>query len=560
MIVIKPKNAFLKSLFFTEPKRSKQFVLQENSNESLKTNTDKTKKENGVNPPPAISSKLEDNLNYMKMRYSIPLNTDAEIREFELNMNEQSLNAFLVFFDGMVDRKSVNDNILYPLMIFSNLNTKGEVDLLTNITKHLLPSNQIQKSSDYNQIIRAINSGSCGLFIEGLEQALIIDAKGYDHRSIEKPSNEQTVRGPQESFIEVLRSNTSLIRKRLNDEDLIVEGFEIGERGKTLCSMLYIKDIANESLVNEVRRRLLGIKVDYLSDSGQMEHMIEDSSIIPVPQVLATERPDKAAYYLSQGRVCIIIDGASYVLVLPLTMIDFIQTSEDIYTRFPYANFLRFIRVIGILSGILLPALYIALTNYHQEMIPTSLLLAIQSTREKVPFPSAVEIFIMELSFELIREAGIRIPGIIGPTLGIIGALILGQAAVSANIVSPILIVIVSLTGLGSFTVPDYSFGYSVRIMRFVFILFALFAGFLGLTTGVLLYLLCLCQAKSFGVPIMAPYGPKADSKKSNFLFRHPAWDEELRPDFLNTKDSTKEPKISKQWDNPKGSEDDSNE
>ena len=258
---------------------------------------------------------------------------------------------------------------------------------------------------------------------------------------------------------------------------------------------------------------------------------------------------------LTEGRVAIIVNGSPFALVMPITINDLIHSPEDLYLRFPYANLLRIIRIFAIFMSVMLPGIYLAITNFHHEMIPTDLLFAIEASREKVPFPSLVEILIMEISFELIREAGIRIPGPIGPTLGIIGALILGQAAVAANIVSPVMVIIVAVTGIGSFAIPNFSLGFAFRVMRFAYIFLGAMVGFLGIATGAFIQGVWLINAKSFGVPFISPYAPKTAGSYIDGFFRAPVWKQEKRPDFVNPKDVERQPKISRKWRRPENGE-----
>ena len=411
-----------------------------------------------------------------------------------------------------------------------------------------MPHCQVSINKAYKKAVEEVNFGGCALIVDGLAVCFTADVKGWDHRGIEKPNNEIIIKGPQEAFNEVLRTNSAQIRKRLKDEDLIVEDVLVGKVSRTPCSIMYIKDVVNEALVAEIRRRLEGIRVDYLLDAGALEQLIEDSTIYPSPQMISTERPDYVSELLVSGRVAIIVDGSPNVLVVPITAYDLMHSPEDNYIRYPYVNLLRYIRYIAGFLALLLPGLYVAVTNYHHEMIPTDLLLAIEASREKVPFPSLVEILLMELSFELIREAGLRVPGPIGPTLGIIGALILGQAAVAANIVSPILIIIVAVTGIGSFAIPTYSLAYSIRILRFAFIFLGVLAGFLGITMGLFIAGSWSTALKSFGVPFMAPLGPRTSNKFKNVIFKAPEWKMENRPDYLNTKKKKMQDKYSMQW------------
>jgi spore germination protein KA len=508
-----------------------------------------------------ISTKLSNNLEYMKKVYNIPINGDIIIREFEITVKNGSIGAFIIFFDGMTDRMVINLAILQPLMLLSNLDIRGDEDNVASyVKKHLIPQNQLKVGKNYHEIIDGINFGACGLFIDGIDTAFIADVKGWEHRGVERPNTEVVIRGPQEGFNEVLRANTALVRKILKDEDLMAEDVAVGRRSKTPCSLLYIKDIANDSLVNEVRKRLNKIELDYIIDSGELEQMLEDSTFLPGPQIIATERPDRVASMLSEGKVAVIMNGSPFALVMPATILELLHSPEDAYARFPYANLFRFVRIIGILLSLLLPGSYVAITNYHQEMIPVDLLFAISASREKVPFPSVVEILIMEMAFELIREAGIRIPGPVGPTLGIIGALILGQAAVSANIVSPILIIIVAVTGIGSFAVSNFSLAISIRVLRFAYILLGASAGFLGITLGLFLQGLWFTSAKSFGLPYTASFGPKTKNIFIDALTRAPLWMQEERPGYLNAKVRRKQPEISRKWEYGKPEDDEDGE
>ncbi len=573
-------NVFKKILIFTEPNKQEQFTLRapddsgtDGSSSDMRTQDSKANdkqdikqdskqdriereietKNDEAKKKPETSDKISDDIDvslaFMKKIYSIPVNCDIIVREFSIRYENELARAFIMFFDGMTDREIINNYILKPLMVDSikELHNNAE-DLHEFISNQLLPHNQVKIEKSYSKAIEEINFGGCALFVEGLTVAFTADVKGWEHRGVEKPANEIVIRGPQEAFNEILRTNSSQIRKRLKNENLIVDDVVVGKVSKTPCSILYIKDVANESLIDEVKRRLESIHVDYMLDSGILEQLIEDSTIFPSPQMISTERPDYVAELLVTGKVAIIVNGSPNVLVVPTTVFDFMHSAEDIYIRFPYVNLLRFVRYMALFLALLLPAIYVAINNYHVEMIPTDLLLAIEANREKVPFPSIVEIILMELSFELIREAGVRVPGPIGPTLGIIGALILGQAAVAANIVSPILIIIVAVTGIGSFALPNYSLAYSIRIMRFAFIFLGGIAGFLGITLGLFLIGVWSTSLKSFGVPFAAPLGPRTIRSDRNVLFRAPEWKLEYRPDYLNVKKKKKQDKISMGW------------
>ena len=496
------------------------------------------------------------------------INSDVVIREFILNARNKQYRAFLLFIDGMVNNDLINNYVLKPLMLkngaksFAGDQNHVISEAVTNnitvrkvkkfntidyIYNSLFPQNDVKKKTEFSDIFAGVNSGNCALFVDTLNIAFDLDVKGFRQRSVDTPNNEIVIKGPQEAFVESLRTNTSLIRRSVNNENLIVENIKVGEISKTNCAVCYISNLANNDLVAEVKYRLNNLGVDSLLSSGQLEQLIEETNKYSIPQILSTERPDKVTKYLYEGRVAVIVNGNPYALIMPATLIDFVSSPEDTNLKFQFANFLKFLRILAIAITLLLPGLYIAVTNFHQELIPTDLLFSFLAARENVPFPIIFEILIMEISFELIREAGLRVPSPIGPTIGIVGALVLGQAAVSASIVSPILIIIVAITGIASFAIPDFSFGFHLRISRFIFILLGYVSGFLGIGLGIFTYICMLCSLKSFGVPYTAPFAPVTNHKNSGY-FISPIWKREKRPDFLNTKKQDSQKHISLEW------------
>ena len=313
------------------------------------------------------------------------------------------------------------------------------------------------------------------MLFRSIATAFDIDVKGFKQRDVSTPNNEIIIKGPQEAFVENIRTNTSQLRRVVNNENLVIENIEVGKLSKTKCAVCYMKNIANQDLVAEVKYRINNLEIDSLLSTGELEQLIEENHKYSIPQILSTERPDKATKYLYGGRVVVLVNGNPYALIMPATFIDFIASPEDTNLKFQFANFIKFLRLLAILITLLLPGLYVAVATFHQELLPTELLFSILASRENVPFPIIFEILVMEISFELIREAGLRVPSPIGPTIGIVGALVLGQAAVSASIVSPILIIIVAITGIASFAIPDFSFGFHLRLLRFVFLILRIY-------------------------------------------------------------------------------------
>ena len=515
-----------------------------------------------------IYPSVDVNLDYIKSRYNVLINSDIKLREFILNARGKQFKAFIIYIDGLVDTSSINDFILNPLMIKSYSNQSNESQVVSeaiannisvrkikrfNITDYiyecLLPQNSVKKVSSFDELVQNVNSGNCALFVDTINFAFDIDIKKFAQRSISEPKNEPSVRGSQEAFVENLRTNTSLIRKNINNENLIIENITIGKTNKNNCAVCYIKDIANSSLVSEAKYRLNNLDVDYVLSSSELIQLICDDPETTLPEILTTERADKACSSLLQGRVVIIYNGSPYALILPVTLFDFFTSQEDINLNYHFSNLLKVLRAIAFFITLLLPGLYLAITIYHRELLPTELLYSIVASRVNVPFPIVVEILMMELSFELIREAGLRVPSPLGSTVGIVGALVLGEAAVSANIVSPILIIIVAITAISSFAIPDFSLGFHLRISRFAYTILGAICGFLGIGIGIFIHLITLCSLKSFGVPYLSPYMPKSNIRNNGYMLR-PVWKREKRSDFLNAKRTTVQDKISMKWRN----------
>ena len=308
-----------------------------------------------------------------------------------------------------------------------------------------------------------------------------------------------------------------------------------------------MKDIANSDLVAEVIYRLNNLKIDSLLSAGELEQLISDSNDLGLPKILSTERPDTASRHLLQGRVVVIVNGTPFALIAPATLVDFLSTPEDINLKPTFANFLKFIRFLAAAITLLLPGIYVAITSFHQEIFPTELLFSILSSRENVPFPVIVEILSMEIAFELIREASLRVPSPIGSTIGIVGALVIGEAAVSASIVSPTLIIIVAITAISSSAIPDFSFGFHLRLFRFLFILLGYMAGFLGISLGLFVYISMITNMKSFGLSTTIPFAPYVRSKASKY-FLAPIWKRENRPAYLDPKISKTQDNVSMKW------------
>ncbi len=546
----------IKQIFKYRPKREYNFTLTP----PAKTNMPNQEENKD------ITNDISQNLKYIESKYNTEINSDIMLRKFSLTAKNKTFKAFLLYIDGMVNSDLINRFILNPLMLRNDSNTfDGNLKQETNspqpienisikkfnlesyIYSNLMPQNSLEKITNFKDTFSGVNSGNCILFVDTINVAFDIDVKGFKQRSVEAPNNEVIIKGSQEAFVENLRTNTSLLRRIINNENLIIENMVIGDISKTKLAICYMNNIANPKLVNEVKYRLNNLELDSIFSSGQLEQLIEDNDYYGIPSLISTERPDKSATFLMQGRVIILMNGTPYATIAPAVLIDFLSSPEDLNLKVIFANFLKLIRLFAYFITLLAPAFFIAITGFHQELIPTELLLSIFASRENVPFPIIFELLLMEISFELIRESSLRVPGPVGSTLGIVGALILGDAAVSAHIVSPILIIVVAITGLSSFAIPDFSFSFHLRVYRFLFIFLGYISGFLGIGLGLFLYISMLCSIKSFGVNFTAPFSPYLGIG-SNSYFIKPTWKQETRANYILPKKEKSQPKISKKW------------
>lgn len=420
------KNIF-NNVFGYSEKQDYNFILPNSSNNINESEFEKTDTE-------IVSSSLKDNLEYLKVKYNMLINSDIQTREFILNIQKKKYPAFILYIDGMINSDSINDFILKPILLKNSIkmteNTKSaeithsrkeaKFDLENFLYSNLIPQNSVSKEKKFKDIISKVNSGFCALFVEGLNVCLCVEAKGFKSRSITQPITESVVKGSHEGFVEELRTNTSMLRKIVNNEKLIIEESEIGDLNKTKIAICYIKDITNDDLVAEVKYRFNNLKIDYVLSSNQLEQFVKDNITTAFPQTISTERPDRASNYLMLGRVVILVNGSPFSIILPAALVDFLTSPEDFNLNYHYANFLKILRVLALVCALLIPGMYVAITMFHYELIPSELLFAIVASREAIPFPIIFEIIIMETCFELIQEASIRVPSSFSTTVGII--------------------------------------------------------------------------------------------------------------------------------------------
>jgi spore germination protein KA len=491
------------------------------------------------------SKDLDSNVEELNRIFHVPDSSDVVIRE--LTCANPRIRVIATYIEGLSSSDKVFMSVLQPLMLLSSIRAMDERDPIIQIKNALLASGQVEVKNTIEESVEAIISGDTVVLVEGQDRSLTVETKGWEHRTVQEAISERIVRGPQQGFVEVLRINTALVRSMIRSPDLVIEGIEVGRESKTQCAIAYMASITNEKLVAEVRRRIASIEVDAVLTSGQLEQLIETTHSL-VPTVVSTERPDRAAHFILEGALAIMVSGDPFVLLAPVTFFAFIHSPEDYYVRWPYGNVLRLTRVFALFLAVLLPGLYVAITSYHPEMIPTVLLFSVAAAREMVPFPLPFEVLFMFFGFELIREAGIRIPSPFGATIGIVGALLVGEAAVSASLVSPIMVIVIAITGVASFTIPNQEVGMLIRVATFIFIIAGSLLGLFGIVV-VLYMLFCrLFALTSLGIPFFAPVVPKQPSSPDTFTIG-PSWAMEYRPSFLRTKDPRRQPDTSRQWD-----------
>ncbi|MDP4090596.1 MAG: spore germination protein [Bacillota bacterium] len=478
-----------------------------------------------------ISTDLSSNIEKLKRIFAYPKNEDFAIRELYIELVKKK--AALLYIEGIVNEQVIDKFIIDAIINNSNYKANGIQGI--ELVKLSLAIVKVKEVNAFTRITETLLDGYSVLLIDGYDRAISIDTVKYEHRSIERSETENITKGPHEGFVEAFKINISLIRKHLKNEKLVTESIKVGYKTRTRVLLMYRNDMVDENLVNNIKERLGRVQTDAMITTSILGQFIEDHDYSVVPTILYTELPDRAASYIESGHVVILVDNSPSVLIAPATFWVLFHTPEDTYHRWIAGNFIRFIRIVSVFIMLFTPALYIAATNYHPEMIPTDLLLAIAASREKVPFPVVFEVVGMELAFEVIREASIRIPTSMGATIGIVGALILGQAAVQANIISPLVVIIVALTGVSSFAVSNTDLNMSIRISRFFFTFCGMVMGFLGIAVGIVVFLGYAISIRSFGVPFFAPITPHSKSSR-DMLFRSSVKDQNLRPLLTNLK------------------------
>ncbi|MEK5165035.1 spore germination protein [Paenibacillus sp. FSL R5-0527] len=481
---------------------------------------------------------LEANVEYLKRTLSHF--SDAVFKE--LDVGQTGFQVIIVYLSGIADVNAINEQIVKPLILAGLGNNKPA------LTPETLKEGLLQKTASpiatetgefLNSCVLEVLSGKTCLLIEGTDEALIVETANFPARNVEEPATETLVRGPRQGFVEDMASNLAMIRRFVKDVSFKIDNYRVGKRSSRNLAILYIADIANPELVQDIKKRIESIDIDDVQDSGIVEQLIEETPWSPFPQLQATERSDKAVSALMSGRVVIMLDGTPFVLIAPMTFWMLAQSPEDYYERFPLGTFFRILRLMALFIATFLPSLYVSLVSFHPGLIPPDLIMSIVASRKGIPFPVFVEALIMEVSLELLREASLRLPKGIGQVIGIVGGLVIGEAAIEASIVSPFMVIIVGVTAISSFASPQYSGSIGIRLLRFPVMLVASVYGLYGVILSFIFLGAHMVRIKSFGVSYMAPLAPIRLSDQQDTWVRIPFRYFKKRSLTLKTQDET---------------------
>lgn len=473
-----------------------------------------------------VSANLRENEKYLRSR--LENCSDILIRPMRLG-DKHKVDCLMVYIEVAVSNMMLDDSALGKMI--NHFWDISPEDIQEFVRHNSLGIADVKKLENLDESIDAMLAGNAVFFIDGYDKAMKISSKGYPSTGVMEAESEKVLRGSREGFSDSVKSNSALIRKRLRDTRLKVEEYKIGVRSHTLTQVLYMDDLVHEGLLEEVKERLEEFQIDGILDSGMLEQLTEDVWYSPFPQYQTTERPDRAVQEILKGKVVILCDNSPEALILPGNFSSFMESSEDWYHRFEMASFLRILRYLAVIMATVLPGLYLAVIRFHTQILPSALILSFAEAREGVPFSSVVELIFLELAFELIREAGVRVPGSLGNAIGIVGGLVIGQAAVEANLVSPIVVMIVALTALGSMTVPNEEFAAAFRLVKYGFLILGGYLGIYGIVLGVYLVIGHLAGLISFGIPYLVPFIKKEQKgSRGEGVLRVPLRKRVLRP------------------------------
>jgi spore germination protein KA len=496
----------------------------------LKGASDLSERENALKDL-LLTSRLEDNLQLFRQVTGDSF--DINIKKFQ--SGPAKVPAALLYIDGLVDARAL-EKLLHVVKIdifltgLENVQKKG---IFETVRQRLLNVNESKVTENMDDLCHGVSAGMTALLFDGTARVLLCETQGWEMRSLIEPEAEPSIRGIRVGFVEDIHTNTALIRRRIRSPNLWIESLEIGSLSKTKIAFAYLKGLAGEEMLGELRSRLNSIDIDGILGSGYIEDYITDNPLSLFPSVITTERVDRIAGSILEGRVAIFTDGSSFALIIPVGFSMFLGAPDDYFEPFPLGALVRLLRYISFFIALFLPGIYVAVLTFHPELLPLPLLLRIQAAREGIPFPVVAEIIFMELIFEILREAGVRLPMIVGPAISIVGALVLGDSAIRAGLISPGVVIIVAFTAIASFTAPVFTLGLSARILRFAIIILGASLGLLGVQLGLLIILIHLVTLRSFGHPFMAPFAPFIREDMKDAFINRSWWHMVFRPKLI---------------------------
>jgi spore germination protein KA len=449
----------------------------------------------------------------------------------------QGKQTLILYLESLSDTERIDKEILFPIV----REKEGDV-------QDVVISAHVEKQEDLRTAVDKLVQGQTVMIMEGDAVCYVMDTRTSHKRSIQEPDNERVVRGPHYGFIENLTVNLYQLRTRIENRHLVVRYYDVGKETKTKVAIVYMENLANPDLIKEVDKRIRSISTDTILNPGFIQEFMEDDPWSPFPQSLNTERPDRAMAHLMEGRVVMLSEGDPTALIMPVTLFSFYQSPDDFHSRWVVGSFVRMIRFAGFLLAFQLPAIYIAVVSFHAEVLPVDLVYTVKGALDKVPYPPILEALLMELSLELIREAGIRLPSPVGQTIGIVGGLVMGDAVVRAGLVSYTMVIIVALTAISSFVVPSNEMSTSIRILRFPLMILASMFGFVGIVFGTMAVLIHLTKLVSFGTPYFAPAAPMRLKDMKDTIFRIPIWKMNQRPHDPHPQRMKQEEDSSRRW------------
>lgn len=489
-----------------------------------------------------VKNNLQNNIDYIISE--LGYKSTAIVRTFNIGKGPTPVNAALIYINALVSKDLLDRDVLNPLMFRVDEDLYSKKDLSSYVCQNYIPLCNTILENDLNNVVSEIKAGKTVLLINNSTKYILLDTTAGNYRSISDPLNESSIRGSREGFIENIETNISILRRKIGDKNLCVETFKVGKRSQTSLALLYIQDIMDDSVLNEIKMRLNSIDVDSVTDTGMIEQYIEDSPFSPFPQIFTTERPDIVKSNLMEGQAAIILNGTPHVLTLPCILVGFLQAVEDYNQRTIVSSFVRILRYIAIFTVITMPSLYLALIQYNVELIPIKFITPIVQSRKGIALTPFMEILSMEIIIEFLREGGLRLPPRIAQTLSIVGGIIIGNTAVESKIVSPTTLLIIGISVVSSFLIPNYEMSLSLRFIRFPMLFITNALSFLGIAVGWFFLIVHLSALQSFTVPY---FELKLGDLKDVFI-RAPLWQMNKRPESIPIKDIIRQMDFRKFW------------